>query len=218
MYGRAVGSGAAGGTVIQISRRGTCCSCHLACHLRFGILPLVRHLPRTSCLRRLAVPPSAGAAASTPKAWLPRGCFAPAQCGMDSQHPVRPAVAQLDRDHCAPACVALGLRITQENRTTSTVDAIVTDDSLGLALGRVCVATGANIAAWTVAMGRSGFGINGTLWAMGAITAMLLPAGCWPFPATVASLQPHRSLGDSPGWPRHTSPVICSPFRWLWQP
>jgi hypothetical protein len=64
--------------------------------------------------------------------------------------------------------------ILRKNRPTSTVDAIVTDGSLGLYLGWVCVATGANIAAWSVAMGWSGFGISGTVWALGTLVGIVI--------------------------------------------
>ncbi|WP_449371995.1 tryptophan-rich sensory protein [Arthrobacter psychrolactophilus] len=63
--------------------------------------------------------------------------------------------------------------LLRKNRPTSTVDAIITDGSLGLYLGWVCVATGANIAAWTVSMGWSGFGISGTVWAVGALLVIV---------------------------------------------
>ncbi|WP_425864572.1 TspO/MBR family protein [Arthrobacter sp. TWP1-1] len=64
--------------------------------------------------------------------------------------------------------------LLRKNRPTSTVDAIVTDGSLGLYLGWVCVATGANIAAWSVSAGWSGFGISGTVWALGALAAIVI--------------------------------------------
>lgn len=64
--------------------------------------------------------------------------------------------------------------LLRKNRSTSAVDAVVTDGTLGLYLGWVCVATGANIAAWTVSVGWSGFGISGTLWALGALVVIVI--------------------------------------------
>ncbi|WP_218713541.1 TspO/MBR family protein [Arthrobacter sp. BF1] len=52
------------------------------------------------------------------------------------------------------------------HRPTNTVDAIVTDGTMGLYLGWVCVATAANISAVLVAAGFNGFGLNPNAWAV----------------------------------------------------
>lgn len=48
----------------------------------------------------------------------------------------------------------------------NTVDAVITDGTMGLYLGWVCVATAANIAAVLVAAGFEGFGLNPNAWAV----------------------------------------------------
>lgn len=52
------------------------------------------------------------------------------------------------------------------HRPTNTVDAIITDGTMGLYLGWVCVATAANISAVLVAAGFNGFGVNPNAWAV----------------------------------------------------
>ena len=52
------------------------------------------------------------------------------------------------------------------HRPSNTVDAIVTDGTMGLYLGWVCVATAANISAVLVAAGFNGFGLNPNAWAV----------------------------------------------------
>ncbi|GAA4661279.1 TspO/MBR family protein [Arthrobacter cryoconiti] len=52
------------------------------------------------------------------------------------------------------------------NRPTSTLDAIITDGTMGLYLGWVCVATAANVSAVLVAAGFQGFGLSPTIWAV----------------------------------------------------
>lgn len=44
------------------------------------------------------------------------------------------------------------------------IDAIITDGTVGLYLGWVCVATAANITAWLVALGFTGFGVPEAVW------------------------------------------------------
>ena len=56
-------------------------------------------------------------------------------------------------------------------RPMSKADGIITDGSFGLYLGWVSVATLANISAWTVAEGFSGFGLDPVFWAISAILA-----------------------------------------------
>ena len=52
------------------------------------------------------------------------------------------------------------------NKPLNTVDAIITDGTMGLYLGWVCVATAANITAVLVASGFNGFGLAADLWAV----------------------------------------------------
>jgi hypothetical protein len=54
---------------------------------------------------------------------------------------------------------------------SSRLDALLTDGSLGLYLGWVAIATGANITAWLVAIGFTGFGIAPEIWALVVIAA-----------------------------------------------
>lgn len=53
----------------------------------------------------------------------------------------------------------------------SRADGIITDGSFGLYLGWVSVATLANVAAWTVAEGFGGFGLDPVYWGISAILA-----------------------------------------------
>lgn len=63
--------------------------------------------------------------------------------------------------------------VTIQNPPGSSVDGIVTDGTIGLYLGWVCVATAANIAAVLVAAGFNGWGLDAELWA----AAVLVVAG-----------------------------------------
>ncbi|TQO20185.1 TspO/MBR related protein [Rhodoglobus vestalii] len=54
--------------------------------------------------------------------------------------------------------------ITIKLPAAGAIDAIVTDGTMGLYLGWVCVATAANITAWLVAIGFTGFGIPEDVW------------------------------------------------------
>ncbi len=56
--------------------------------------------------------------------------------------------------------------ICLENRPTSKVDALITDGTMGLYLGWVCVATAANVTAVLVAAGFDGFGLAPEVWAV----------------------------------------------------
>ncbi|MHA7306068.1 TspO/MBR family protein [Arthrobacter sp. TMN-49] len=49
-------------------------------------------------------------------------------------------------------------------------DAVITDGTMGLYLGWVCVATAANIAAVLVAAGFDGFGLNAEVWAVAVLS------------------------------------------------
>ncbi len=61
--------------------------------------------------------------------------------------------------------------LLREHHSTSRTDGIITDGSLGLYLGWVSVATLANISAWTVAEGFSGFGMDPVYWTISAVLA-----------------------------------------------
>lgn len=61
--------------------------------------------------------------------------------------------------------------ILHDNPATSPADAIITGGSLGLYLGWVSVATLANVAAWTVAEGFAGFGMDPVYWGISAVLA-----------------------------------------------
>jgi len=54
--------------------------------------------------------------------------------------------------------------ITVRLPAAGAIDAIVTDGTVGLYLGWVCVATAANITAWLVAVGFTGFGVSEDVW------------------------------------------------------
>lgn len=62
------------------------------------------------------------------------------------------------------------------NRPFNTGDAIVTDGTMGLYLGWVCVATAANISAVLVAGGFTGFGLDANIWAV-AVLAVAAAVG-----------------------------------------
>lgn len=66
--------------------------------------------------------------------------------------------------------LVMAFRITLSLRPGSTNDALVTDGTIGLYLGWVCVATIANIAALLVAAGFDGFGLPPETWAVGLVT------------------------------------------------
>jgi hypothetical protein len=59
--------------------------------------------------------------------------------------------------------------ITVKLPAAGAIDAIVTDGTIGLYLGWVCVATAANITAWLVAIGFTGFGISEDVWGVAII-------------------------------------------------
>jgi len=54
--------------------------------------------------------------------------------------------------------------ITVKLPAAGAIDALVTDGTVGLYLGWVCVATAANITAWLVTVGFTGFGIPEDVW------------------------------------------------------
>ncbi|MEV8252995.1 tryptophan-rich sensory protein [Rhodoglobus sp. NPDC076762] len=59
--------------------------------------------------------------------------------------------------------------ITVKLPAAGAVDAIITDGTVGLYLGWVCVATAANIAAWLNAIGFDGFGISQDVWGVAVV-------------------------------------------------
>ncbi|GAA1219695.1 TspO/MBR family protein [Rhodoglobus aureus] len=59
--------------------------------------------------------------------------------------------------------------ITVRVPAAGAIDAIVTDGTIGLYLGWVCVATAANITAWLAAIGFTGFGISEDVWGVAII-------------------------------------------------
>lgn len=70
--------------------------------------------------------------------------------------------------------LAVLLRILLEltaSPSTSRLDAVITDGSLGLYLGWVTIATAANVTAWLVASGFTGFGWPTELWSVLVIVA-----------------------------------------------
>lgn len=64
------------------------------------------------------------------------------------------------------AVLIYAFRLCVVSGATSTLDAVITDGTVGLYLGWVCVATAANITALLVAAGFDGFGISADLWAV----------------------------------------------------
>jgi hypothetical protein len=67
------------------------------------------------------------------------------------------------------AVLVYAFRICVTTRPTNVVDTILTDGTVGLYLGWVCVATAANIAAFLTAIGFTGFGLDSDVWAIGVI-------------------------------------------------
>jgi hypothetical protein len=67
------------------------------------------------------------------------------------------------------AVLVWAFRITLSSRPRNLVEAIVADGTVGLYLGWVCVATAANITAWLVASGFTGFGIAADAWAVAIV-------------------------------------------------
>ncbi|WP_425339203.1 hypothetical protein [Microterricola viridarii] len=63
------------------------------------------------------------------------------------------------------AVLVRAFAVTIKNPPESAVDGIVTDGTIGLYLGWVCVATAANVAAVLVAAGFDGWGIDAEVWA-----------------------------------------------------
>ena len=61
--------------------------------------------------------------------------------------------------------------LTQRTRPESTLDAVVTDGTMGLYLGWVCVATIANVTAWLVDLGYS---TGATFWAVAVVVVAAL--------------------------------------------
>ncbi|MGV8858123.1 tryptophan-rich sensory protein [Rhodoglobus sp.] len=59
--------------------------------------------------------------------------------------------------------------ITVKLPAAGAIDAIITDGTIGLYLGWVCVATAANITAWLVAIGFTGFGIPEDVWGVAIV-------------------------------------------------
>lgn len=59
--------------------------------------------------------------------------------------------------------------ITVKLPAAGAIDAIITDGTIGLYLGWVCVATAANITAWLVAIGFTGFGIPDDVWGVAIV-------------------------------------------------
>ena len=59
--------------------------------------------------------------------------------------------------------------ITVELPAAGAIDTIITDGTIGLYLGWVCVATAANIAAWLTAIGFTGFGISQDVWGVAVV-------------------------------------------------
>lgn len=85
------------------------------------------------------------------------------------------------------------------NRPTSTWDALITDGTLGLYLGWVCVATAANVAAVLVNAGFDGFGLNPNAW---SITVLAVAAAVGIALAIYGNgrLAPAISLSWGLGW------------------
>ncbi|MFQ4147670.1 tryptophan-rich sensory protein [Arthrobacter sp. LAPM80] len=61
--------------------------------------------------------------------------------------------------------------LLQRHEPLNTLDAVITDGTMGLYLGWVCVATAANIAAVLVASGFAGFGLAANAWAVLVLAA-----------------------------------------------
>jgi hypothetical protein len=67
------------------------------------------------------------------------------------------------------AVLVSAFRVTTASRPKNIVETILTDGTVGLYLGWVCVATAANITASLVATGFRGFGWNEDVWAVAVI-------------------------------------------------
>lgn len=104
-----------------------------------------------------------------------------------------------------PVIIALVLvlaqcfRIAVATRATGRVDAVITDGTIGLYLGWVCVATAANITALFVAAGFGGFGLPETAWAV-VIVAVAGLVGVLLAVTGRGRLAPTLSLGWGLAW------------------
>lgn len=67
------------------------------------------------------------------------------------------------------AVLAWAFRIAATTVSTRTIDAVITDGTIGLYLGWVSVATAANITAWLSAAGFRGFGAAPDVWSVGVV-------------------------------------------------
>lgn len=89
--------------------------------------------------------------------------------------------------------------LTLRHRPSNTVDAIITDGTMGLYLGWVCVATAANISAVLVAAGFNGFGLNPNAWAV-FVLALAAAVGVALAIYGKGRLAPAASLGWGLAW------------------
>ncbi|MFD1714771.1 tryptophan-rich sensory protein [Amnibacterium flavum] len=105
---------------------------------------------------------------------------------------------------------------TLAEQPTSRVDAVVTDGTIGLYLGWVCVATVANVAAVLVAAGFDGLGISADFW--GGLVALI--AGLVGVLLAVKDrgrLAPTLSLCWGLAWiavARFAGPLVSEPTAW----
>ena len=84
-------------------------------------------------------------------------------------------------------------------RPTGVIDALLTDATIGLYLGWVCIATAANVTAVLVAAGFMGFGIPAAVWSVGVI-AIAGIVGVLLAIAGRGRLSPALSLGWGLAW------------------
>nr|WP_286346806.1 tryptophan-rich sensory protein [Frondihabitans sucicola] len=95
--------------------------------------------------------------------------------------------------------LVVAFRRAVETRSAGAVDSVVTDGTIGLYLGWVCVATAANITAWLTATGFRGAGIAPEVWTI-VIIAVAAAVGIVIATSGRGRLAPMLSLGWGLTW------------------
>ncbi|MEQ1737005.1 MAG: tryptophan-rich sensory protein [Rhodoglobus sp.] len=97
------------------------------------------------------------------------------------------------------AVLIQAFRQAVQYQAASTLDAVITDGSIGLYLGWVCVATAANVTALLVASGFTGWGLAPELWSV-VVIAVAAAAGVLLAVAGKGRIAPALSLGWGLSW------------------
>lgn len=88
--------------------------------------------------------------------------------------------------------------LMQQFRPEGVADAVITDGTMGLYLGWVCVATIANISAWLVSLGFTG-GAGATVWAI-VVLVVAAAVGLLLARYSRGAIAPMLSIGWGLGW------------------